>query len=82
MLDIITKLLGFLIKSFRDKKESGKIYNFLLESKMQGKYTFRSTEAISSNTNIPESRIEELCLKHKKIKRNELEKKSWRIVDW
>ena len=81
MLDIITKLLGLLVKSFRDKKESQKIYNFLLESKMQGKYNFRSTEPISSNTNIPESRIEELCSKHKNIKRNELEKMSWRIVD-
>jgi hypothetical protein len=64
-------------KNFRDSK---KIYEFLLQSKSNTDFTFRSTQAISSKTKITESRVRELCSKHPYIKRNEKEKQSWRIA--
>lgn len=67
-------------KWFRDWRDSRKVYNFLLKSKNETKFTFRATEAISSDTKIPESRVADLCSKHPKIKRNEKEKQSWQII--
>ena len=77
---IILAGIFWLIKEVKDKKDSQAIYQFLLGSKEKTEYTFRSTAAISSATRIPESRVADLCSRNKKIKRNELEKQSWKIV--
>jgi hypothetical protein len=61
--------------------DSGKISVFLRKSKRDGKYTFRSTEAISSNTVIEETKVAKLCARDKRFKRNEKEKQSWRLVE-
>lgn len=65
---------------FRDWRDSRKIYNYMLKSKNETEFTFRATEAISSDTKIPENRVAALCSKHPKIKRNEKTKQTWQII--
>ena len=65
------------ISNFRDKR---KIYKYLLNSKKETEYKFRTTEAISSDTNISRYRVEKLCSSHPKIKRNEKDKESWQLI--
>lgn len=76
----IVALIVHIWKVLRDSYDNKKIYDFLSISKANTEFTFRSTEAISSDTKIPESRVAELCSKHPKIKRNEKEKQSWKIA--
>jgi len=75
----ITVIVRASWKWSRDHRDSKKIYNFLLKSKSESNYLFRTTEAISSDTKIPEKRVEELCIKHPKIRRNEHAKQSWTL---
>lgn len=77
----ILAIVGGIWQSNRDRRDSKKIFDFMLKSKAETGFTFRSTEAISSDTKIPEARVADLCSKHPKIKRNEKNKQSWRIVD-
>jgi hypothetical protein len=76
----IVGLVGWLWRCYRNSRDSKLIYNFLLNSTSETEFSFRSTEAIASDTKISESRVAELCIKHPKIKRNEKEKQSWRLV--
>lgn len=62
-----------------DQRDSKTIYDFLLTSKTDVDFTFRSTEAISSHTKIPEKRVADLCSRHPKIRRNEKQKQSWTL---
>lgn len=78
---ILVTLLIWIPRKIKATRDSATIYEFLKKSEQEGKYTFRSTEAISSHTGIPEARIAELCTNHDKIKRNEKEKQSWRLKD-
>lgn len=68
-------------KRWRNHKDSKAIYNYLLSSKSTTDWNFRSTEAISSHTKIPEDRVAQLCSKHPKIRRNEKEKQSWMLIE-
>lgn len=77
---LISAGILWLIKEIKDNKDSQTIYQFLLGSKEKTEYTFRSTAAISSATKIPELKIAKLCSRNKKIKRNELEKQSWKVA--
>ncbi len=77
---VVLALLGRAFTLYCDRGDSAKIYDFLLKSKQEMDFTFRSTEAISSATKISEKRVAELCSKHPKIKRNEREKQSWRLI--
>ncbi len=80
----VAAILGFLAwlnKRLKDRRDSNKIYQFLITSAQQTSFQFRSTEAISSHTGIPEDRVANLCIRHKKIKRNEKEKQSWQLVE-
>ena len=80
---IATAVAGIAGVSWRwwhDRNDSQKIYNFLLNSETGTDYTFRSTEAISSRTKIPEQRVVDLCSRHAKIRRNEKQKQSWMLV--
>ena len=74
-------LVACVTKRLRDRRDSRKIYEFLRQSKLNTDFRFRSTEAISSATKIPEERIERLCSRHNKIKRNEKEKQSWQLIE-
>jgi hypothetical protein len=77
----VIAVAGGVWKWRHDRKDSQTIYNFLLKSKAGTDFTFRSTEAISSHTKIPERRVADLCSKHPKIRRNEEEKQSWTLVE-
>ena len=77
---IVGGVFAVAVKWYRDNRDGNKIYAFLLQSKTGTEWTFRSTHAISSHTKISESRVEELCSKHPKIKRNENEKQSWKLI--
>ncbi len=76
---IVTLLLGAW-KVIHDRKDTNRIITFLENSKATTKHTFRSTHAISSDTNLSEERVEKLCSKSNNIKRNTEKKKSWRLV--
>ena len=80
MTDIIKEFIKFCWSYYCDHRDSRIIYKFLTESKLNGKYTFRSTESISSSTGIYEERVAKLCSENKMIRRNEKEKQSWRII--
>jgi hypothetical protein len=77
----ILAIVGGVWNWNRDRRDSEKIFDFMLKSKAETKFTFRSTEVISSHTKISEVRVADLCSKHSKIKRNEKQKQSWQIVD-
>lgn len=76
----IIAVVGAVRKWRHDHRDSKKIYDFMLKSKLGSEFTFRSTEAISSATKISEKRVSALCSKHPKIKRNEKEKQSWKLI--
>lgn len=73
-------MFSWVVNRWRDYRDSKKLYGFLRQSKSNTTSTFRSTEAISSATNIPENRVAELCSRHPNIKRNEKEKQSWQLT--
>lgn len=73
--------IGSAWKWWHDRQNSQAIYNFLLSSRSATGFTFRSTEAISSHTKIPENRVAVLCSRHPKIRRNEKGKQSGTLVE-
>uniref|UniRef100_UPI0035B02CC4 hypothetical protein n=1 Tax=Hylemonella sp. TaxID=2066020 RepID=UPI0035B02CC4 len=78
---ILIGAVGGLWRLYRNARDSKRIYEYLVHSASNTDYVFRSTQAISTNTRIPESRVVDLCIKHPNIKRNEKEKQSWRLAD-
>ncbi len=75
----IAGLFLWLIQWVKDRRDTDKIYKFLLRSSKERGWAFRTTRAISSATNIPTERVSGLCGRDKRIRRNEKEKESWRI---
>lgn len=67
-------------KKSQDKKDGEAIYTFLVASKSQTGFTFRSTQAIASHTKITEERVAALCSRHPKIRRNEKKLQSWTLL--
>lgn len=76
---LIVTYTVWLVKKAHASREAQAIYDFLRQSKEEGRFVFRSTSAISAHTRIPESRVAELCSRHPKIRRNEKERQTWRI---
>jgi len=72
---IAFSLLVWLYKKGHFWWDERNIVNFIKNSKD----TFRSSEAIVSSTNLEASRIQHICSKSKKIRRNTKEKESWRL---
>jgi len=58
-----------------------KIHKFLVDSAQLTGHRFRSTQAISAATKITESRVEQLCQLHPKIRRSGAEKQVWTLID-
>ena len=77
----IIALVAWSWKARHDRNDSEKIRMFLIRSKSETGFQFRSTEAIASNTMLPESRVALLCSRHKNFRRNEKEKQSWALVE-
>ncbi len=75
-LSCVSWFCGFL----RDKKVENKIIEFLEKSQKEYGYEYRTTHAISSEINISEEKIRNLCNKSKRIKRNQKEKETWRLI--
>jgi hypothetical protein len=67
------------IKTAKDWRDSNRIYQFLCRSVQDGQYRFRSSEAISAVTNLPVSRVANLCSKHGHIERKEAQRHMWRV---
>jgi hypothetical protein len=76
----IAGTLVWLFKWFQNKRDSDKIYKFLRRSAKERGWAFRTTHAISSATQIPEDRVCKLCSRDKRIRGNEKEKESWRLI--
>ena len=71
---------GWIAKWSRDRRDTNRIYQFLAQSTATTAWRFRSTEAISSATHLPRRRVEKLCIRDRRIKRNEKEKESWQLA--
>lgn len=78
---LVVALLYWLVKAFRDWKDTKAIIAFLEESKSSTHFTFRSNHAIASAINLGEERVRKLCSRSRKIRRNKKEKESWRLAD-
>lgn len=81
ILATIVGITHWLWRSHQDRRDSDAILNFLTASQAETPHTFRSTETISSKTKLTQSRVEALCIKHKKIQRNSKEKQSWKLIE-
>lgn len=77
---LVGAVFTWAAKFWRDRQDTKSIYEFLVSSAESTGFTFRSTEAISSHTKVPAERVEELCLRHPRIRRNEKEKESWTLL--
>lgn len=77
----IPGLGGLIWKTYRDRRDSQLIYEFLLSSRDETEFCFRSTEAIASKTKLSEDRVAKLCAGHPNIRRNEKKKQSWRLAE-
>jgi hypothetical protein len=80
IVSLIVAFIIWTIQKFREKRAEEKIISFMNESAKITSWKFRSTPAISSHTNISSEKIEKICSKSKKIKRNEKEKESWKLT--
>ena len=69
------------IKTVKDRRDSNLIYEFLCRCAKDEPYTFRSSETISRVTNLPVSRISDLCSKHHHIVRKAGQLHTWRVAD-
>lgn len=74
---LISSALAFVISKTKKKLDTNRIIFFLESSK---KFTFRSTQAISSSLNLPDKRVRALCSNSEKIKQNSGIKESWRLL--
>ena len=81
LVAIIVGLSGWAWRARRDRIDRQKIYDFLASSKSESDFTFRSTEAIASHTDLPDDRVAALCPRHPKIKRSGGEKRSWKLIE-
>ena len=73
-------LVIWVTKLVRNKRDTDRITDFLARSKETTGFSFRSTHAIASATHISEERVRTLCGNCKRIKRNEKERESWRLL--
>ena len=67
------------IKTAKDRRDCNRIYQFLCRSVKDEQYQFRSSETISAVTNLPVSRVADLCSKHGHIERKEAQRHMWRV---
>ena len=72
---VIFAIKGWVHRTLTFKMDEGVILEFLKNS--NDEFKFRSTEAISAETNISTRRIAMICVKSKSIQRNANEKESW-----
>lgn len=77
----ILGFVGWLWKKICDSKDSESIYQFLVRSKSETEFNFRSTHAIASHTKLTEERVAILCARHEKIRRNQNEHQSWTLTE-
>jgi hypothetical protein len=81
---VATVLVGFatwLRKGIVNSRDKKRIFSYLSSSSATTDWTFRSTSAIASATDLTEKRVEEICAQHPKIKRNETQKQSWKVIE-
>jgi len=67
------------LRKLKDRRDSATIYSFLQNSENVSDLNFRTTSAISANTNLSEDRVAALCSRHPKIRRNEKALQSWTL---
>ena len=71
----------FILRAFKtakDQRDTNRIYQFLCRSVKEGQYQFWSSEKLSAVTNLPISRVADLCGKHGHIERKEAHRHMWR----
>ncbi len=76
---IVVASIVVLSKSILDYLATNKIIKFLQSSGENKSYKYRSSQAISVETNIAEDRVQRLCNRCKQIKRSSRNNESWRL---
>lgn len=72
---VILGVKTWLYKLLKFKMDESSILKFFAES--DGNQVFRSTEAISSGTELDAARVTQVCAQSKVIKRSAKENESW-----
>lgn len=78
---VLASVASLALKLFQRHLHTKKIMSFLTNSSEQGKYQFRSTEAIASAVGLTETRVEEICSSNKYIRRNSAQRQSWTLTE-
>lgn len=79
ILSLIITVLILLFRALQEERDNKAIVDFL-ESRENG-WIWRSTHAISVQTNIPEDQVTQLCGWHNRIRRSEEKQDIWRLVE-
>lgn len=81
LVALIVAFLFWGVRIMRWRRDEKKILTFLYRSKAKTEHGFRSTYAISSDTNLTEGRVGKICSESKKIRRNQKELQSWALIE-
>ena len=71
--------LDKVLKRRNSKGDEEEIINFLTEKIHDTDKSFISTHRIASEVNLTESRVNEVCSKSDKIRRNQKERETWTL---
>ncbi len=77
---ILLIFIGFLFSYALKQYRSNRLYKILKKELKDRNSDFLSSHLLSSVTGYTQNQIEVLCSYHNKIKRNESEKESWRLM--
>jgi hypothetical protein len=78
LIAALVTIAGPSLGWYRNKRDSGKIIEFLRRSRRSG-YRFRSPHAIASETKIPDARVAELAGQSRKLRRNRRRRLTWQL---
>lgn len=72
---LIVAFFAWGVRLIRFRLDEKKIVDEIANSE----FTFRSTEALASATDLSKARVERVCSKSYRIKRNEKTRETWRL---
>lgn len=70
-----------IFKFFLNKYKASQVFDVLKSGLDDKNRTFLPTSYLAAKTNYTQAKVEQLCSSHSKIKRNEKELESWKIID-
>jgi len=79
IVGILLLFISWIMLKARDKKIETKVIAFLENSNRETDYIFRSTNSISSELNLNNSKVNNICSSSKEIARNKNDRESWKL---